>query len=86
MSYEYALERLKQLNVKTDTSLDKIVSLVYEYKLQVDDLSNKFNYIEKRVEMVRNAREVVNNIRHKRVDIKLEQNSRKEKFVEDIFP
>lgn len=86
LSYEHALERLKQLNVKTDTPLDKIVSLVYEYKLQGDNLSDTFNAIEKRIKMVRNAREVVNNIRHKRADIKLEQNSKEEKFVEDIFP
>lgn len=78
LSYEHAFERLKQLNVKTDTLLDNIVSLVDEYKLQVDDLSYTFNAIEKRIKMVRNAKEVVNKIRDMDLNIKVEQKSREE--------
>ncbi|NLD45738.1 MAG: hypothetical protein GX660_00870, partial [Clostridiaceae bacterium] len=86
LSYKHAMVRLKQLNINPDTPLEKIVSLVNEYKFQVDVLSNDFNVLEKRIEIIRNAREVVNNIRHKRVDIRLEQNSKEEKFVDNIFP
>lgn len=86
LSYEHALEKLKQFNINTDIPLENIVSLVNEYKFQVDVLSNDFNVLESRIEIVRKAREVVNNIRHKRADIKLEQNSKEEKFVEDILP
>lgn len=78
LSYEHALERLKQLNVKTDTPLEKIVSLVDEYKLQVNDLSDTFNAIEKRIKMLRNSIEVINKIRDKGLDIKVEQKSREE--------
>jgi len=66
------------LNVKTDTPLDNIVSLVDEYKLQVDDLSDTFNAIEKRIKMIRKAKEVVNDIRDKDFCIKMERNLRKE--------
>lgn|GEM_PF-2903811 len=66
------------MNVKTDTPLDNIVSLVDEYKLQVDDLSDTFNAIEKRIKMIRKAKEVVNDIRDKDFCIKMERNLRKE--------
>ncbi len=78
LSYEHSLERLKQLNIKTDTPLSKIVSLVDEYKLQVNDLSDTFNAIEKRIKMVRNAKEVVNKIQDEDLNIKVEQKSREE--------
>lgn len=75
LSYEHALVRLKKLNVNADTHLDKIVSLVNEYKLEVDVLVDDINAIEKRIEMIRKAKEVVNQIRCKDFDNKVIQKS-----------
>lgn len=75
LSYEHALERLKQLNINPDTPLEKIVLLVNEYKFQVDVLLDGINVIEKRIEMIREAEEFVNQIRFKHFDKKVKQKS-----------
>jgi hypothetical protein len=48
--------------VDSETPLDKIISIVKEFKIKVDTLIEEFNIIEKRIKEIRNAKGIMKQI------------------------
>lgn len=46
----------------SETPLDKIISIVKEFKIKVDTLIEEFNIIEKRIKEIRNAKGIMKQI------------------------
>lgn len=78
LSYEYALKKLEKLGINIDIPLDKVASMANEYRLQADALSKEFSFTEKRIELIENAEEIVNEIQYKDFNKKVEQKKLRE--------
>ncbi|HHY08917.1 MAG TPA: relaxase/mobilization nuclease domain-containing protein [Corynebacteriales bacterium] len=75
-AFNHAVDMLNNINVNVNVDPDKVMNLVNEKDKEIDTMHSKINFIENRIEKIRNAKNLVDEIN--RVDKEKELNKSKD--------
>ena len=69
----HAKEKLENLGINTNVSIDKLKEKILEQKEEISLLGNEFKNIEKRLESIRKANSKIENIIQEKIDLTKEK-------------
>lgn len=69
----HAKEKLENLGINTNVSIDKLKEKIIEQKEEISLLGNEFKNIEKRLESIRKANSKIENIIQEKIDLTKEK-------------
>ena len=69
----HAKEKLENLGINTNVSIDKLKEKIIEQKEEISLLGNEFKNIEKRLECIRKANSKIENIIQEKIDLTKEK-------------
>lgn len=75
-AFNHAVDMLNNINVNVNVDPDKVMNLVNEKDKEIDTIHSKINFIENRIEKIRNAKNIVDEIN--RADKEKELNKSKD--------
>ena len=73
LMFLHAKEKLENLGINTNVSIDKLKEKIIEQKEEISLLGNEFKNIEKRLESIRKANSKIENIIQEKIDLTKEK-------------